>query len=70
MNWQPTNELRWVVRHFSEPYTDTWNIRINEAGRVETHRRWSVKTLQQKWIKESAEGTWYEWRDVPVGEEA
>ena len=67
MNWQPTNDLRWVVRRFSEPYTDTWNIRINEAGRVETHRRWSVKTLQQKWVAQVNEAvTDEEWRDVEV----
>ena len=70
MNWQPTPELRWVVRHFSEPFQDHWNTRLDEAGNVIDKRRWSVKTLQQKWIKESAEGTWYEWSDVPVGEEA
>ena len=71
MNWQPTNELRWVVRHFSEPYTDTWNIRLDEAGRVETHRRCSVKTLQQKWIDHpNQELADEEWRDVPVEEEA
>ena len=69
MNWQPTCELRWVVRHFSEPFQDYWNTRLDEAGNVIDKRRWSVKTLQQKWLCRD-DGAEYQWRDVPVEEEA
>lgn len=73
MNWQPTNELRFVIRHFSEPYTDTWNIRIDATGKVETHRKWSVQVLQQKCFGGGTLNAYgevfnerYEWRDVPT----
>ena len=68
MNWQPTNELRWVVRHYSVPYKDTWNIRFDECGNVETHRKWSVPVLQQKWLCRDDGAV--DWRDVPVEKEA
>lgn len=76
MSWQPTCELRWIVRHFSEPYKDTWNIRLDEVGNVETERKWDVHVLQQKWINRTdpdyyaAQPDPTEWRDVPIGEEA
>ena len=76
MNWQPTCELRFVIRHFSEPYTDTWNIRLDGHGNVETHRKWSVQVLQQKWVGDgprNAYGEMFntreEWRDVPTAKE-
>lgn len=79
MNWQPTCDFKCVIRHFSKPYTDTWNIRINEAGEVETHCKWSEKVLVQKWIDADSpirvvvDGKFvpeFEWRDIPVEKEA
>ena len=63
----PTPELRWVVRHFSEPYKDHWNIRLDECGNVEAERKWDVKVLQQKWVDQFAFKD--EWRDVETVKE-
>ena len=58
MNWQPTCELRWVEQTVEIPVG-------NECVRVVQE-----KVLQQKWVQKHQEGEMYEWRDVPVEQEA
>ena len=59
MNWQPSNELRWVEQTVEIPVG-------NECVRVVQE-----KVLQQKWLRQPTEAMIeVEWRDVPMEKEA
>jgi hypothetical protein len=60
MTWEPTNELRFVVREYSPPTSVGGFPKMGIAHRV----------LQQKWRLLDAGGEWQEqWRDVPEAAE-
>jgi hypothetical protein len=65
MTWEPTNELRWVIRLVEE---DPFSVMVDAVG----NRVQPVATfLQQKWRMEwSVVATHveykFEWRDVPT----